>query len=420
MIWVASNDRTAVIIGYDAVSPLGTEFQSQWDRAKEGKSGIRVLTRFQPTVELPVFAAGEVEEIDTGGYDFLKPREMAHWSSPIFKHALLVVHRALKNSGIEIDRALSPRTAVTMSSAIGGMDALIKADRRLVREKRLPLPYVNPNACINMVGGQVAIFAKATGPITSTITACATGATSMITGAMLLALGRAEVAICGAVDFPLIEALVAGFYTMNCLHHQKDGKPRPPQEASSPFSIDRRGFVLSEGAGAIIIATRQFARAHGIPYEIEIAGFSMTADAHHVVVPHLPTVTRCIAEAIEDADLEPDGVDAINAHAASTKVGDQVEYEALKNVFGSRIPPVSANKSLIGHAMGASSAIESIFAVKGMLEDVLPPTINYKPDPDLDLDCVPDRRRRIEQRTVLKNSFGFGGCNSCIIFRRAG
>jgi len=417
---VVSSDRTAVVIGYDAVSPLGTELSSQWERAKAGQSGIGVLTRFQPSVELPVLSAGQVEDIETAEYDFLKPRQMAHWSSPVFKHVLLVVHRALKNSGIEIDKALSPRTAVTVSSAIGGLDAIIQADRRVVREKRLPLPFVNPNSCINMVGGKVAIFANATGPITSTITACATGTTSLITGAMLLAAGRADVAICGAVDFPLVESLVAGFYTMNCLHHQKDREADPPQRASRPFSIDRKGFVVSEGAGAIIIATRQFVRAHGLPNEIEIAGFGMTADAHHVVVPYLPTVTRCIAEAIQDAELKPASIDAVNAHAASTKVGDQIEFEALKNVFGSRIPPVTANKSLIGHAMGASSAIESIFAIKGMLENVLPPTINYNPDPELVLDCVPNRSRTVEQRTVLKNSFGFGGCNACIVFRRTG
>jgi 3-oxoacyl-[acyl-carrier-protein] synthase II len=417
---VVSDDRTAVVIGYDMVSPLGTELQSQWERAEAGQSGIGVLTRFQPSLEFPVFFAGQVADINTAEYDFLKPRPMAHWSSPIFKYALLVVHRALKNSGIEIDKALSPRTAVTMSSAIGGLDAIIQADRRMVREKRLPLPFVNPNACINMVGGKVAIFTNATGPIASTITACATGATSLITGAMLLTSGRAEVAICGAVDFPLVEPLVAGFYTMNCLHYQKDREAESPQRASRPFSVDRKGFVVSEGAGALIIATRQFARAHGIPYEIEIAGFSMTADAHHVVIPHLPTVTRCIAEAIQDAELEPADIDAVNAHAASTKVGDQVEFEALKNVFGSRIPPVTANKSLTGHAMGASSAIESIFSIKGMLENVLPPTINYNPDPELVLDCVPNQSRTVEQRTVLMNAFGFGGCNACIVFRRRG
>lgn len=416
---VVSNDRTAVVVGYDAVSPLGIELQLQWERAKTGQSGIGMLTRFQPSVDFPVCFAGQVKDIETAAYDFLKPRPMAHWSSPIFKYALLVVHRALKNSGIEIDRVLSPRTAVTMSTAIGGLDAIVEADRRMVRDKKLPLPFVNPNACVNMVGGKVAIFANATGPIVSTIAACATGATSLTIGAMLLALNRADIAICGAVDFPLVEPLVAGFYTMNCLHHRKDQEVESPERASRPFSIDRKGFVVSEGAGAIIIASRQFARAHGLPYEIEIAGFSMTADAHHAVVPHLPTVTRCIDEAIKDAGLKPDDIDAVNAHAASTKVGDHVEFEALENVFGSRIPPLTANKSLTGHAMGASSAIESIFSIQGMLEAVLPPTINYKPDPDLALDCVPNQSRVVEQRTLLKNSFGFGGCNTCIVFRRA-
>ena len=410
----------AVVIGYDAVSPLGTDIDTQWARAVKGDSGIGPLTRFSLPPAFPVEIAGEVPPFDTAAYPFLSARKLALWPSPLYKHALLVVHRALVKSGIEITPDLAPRMAVTFSSAVGGQDAVLNADRRMIAAGKLPPPYANPNACINMVGGKVSMLTGATGPILSTITACATGATSMVIGAMLLMSGQADVAICGAVDFAMVEPIVAGFATMNGAFQKKPEQTQStvPEEASRPFSVNRRGFVISEGAGAIILATRAFAKAHGLAHAIEIGGWSMTADAHHFVAPHLPTVTRCIAESIDNAGVALHDVASVNAHAASTKVGDRVEYQALKAVFGKHLPPVTANKSMLGHAMGASSAIESILAMEGMQEDMLLPTINYTPDPDLPLDNLSSSATGLKQEFVLKNAFGFGGCNTCIIFRR--
>lgn len=417
----STDPRQAVILGYDAVSPLGTDLKTQWVRAAEGRSGIGPLTRFEAGPDFPVKIAGQVDDIDTSPYDFLKPRAMANWRSPVFPHALLVVHRALAGIGLEITPEMAPRTAVTFSSAVGGQDAVLAADRRMIARGRLPHPFTNPNSCVNMVGGKVSILTGATGPISATITACATGVTSMIVGAMLLALGKADVCICGAVDFALVEPIVAGFATMNGAYQPKEGEqPEPAGRVSRPFSLNRRGFVISEGAGSIVIATREFAQAHGLPYRVKIAGWSMTSDARHFVAPNLETVTRCMAESIDTAGIRPGDVDAVNAHATSTRVGDQVEADALKAVFGSVVPPVSANKSMIGHAMGASSAIESILAMEGMARGVLLPTINYAPDPDIELDCVAEGARRLDQEFVLKNAFGFGGCNSCIVFQQVG
>jgi 3-oxoacyl-[acyl-carrier-protein] synthase II len=411
--------KKAVIVGYDAVSPLGTDLENQWQRALNGESGIGALTRFSVTDDFPVRIAGQVDEIDTTPYPFLSPRSLALWPSPIFKYAMLVVHRALANSGIEITSDLAPRVAITFSTAVGGQDAVLQADRRMIAEDKLPPPYANPNSCINMVGGKVSILTGATGPITAVITACATGLTSMIIGAMFIDQGLADAVICGAVDFALVEPIAAGFFTMNGAYRPKPGQPADsPERASRPFSIDRRGFVISEGAGCILIAGREFADAHGLDYRVEIAGWSMTSDAHHFVAPHLKTVTRCIAESIDNAGILSHDIQVVNAHAASTQVGDRVEHQALKAVFGDQLPPVSANKSLIGHAMGASSAIESIFALEGMRRGIALPTINYRPDPQLPIDCVPDAARKIEQEHVLKNAFGFGGCNSCMVFRR--
>ncbi len=411
--------KKAVILGYDMVSPLGTALGTQWERAKKGESGIGPLTRFKRPEGFPVRIAGQVDEWDASPYPFLSERNLAQWTSPVFKHAMLVAHRALLKSGVEITSEVAPRTAITFSSAVGGQDAVLKADRRMMAEGRMPHPFTNPNACINMVGGKISILTGATGPITATITACATGVTSMVVGKMLLDQGLADVVICGAVDFPLVEPIVAGFYTMNGAYSPKEGQaPEPPGRASRPFSLDRRGFVVSEGAGCIILASRAFADAHGLRYHIEVAGFGMTSDASHFVAPNFPTVRRAISKAIDDAGVSPEKIACVNAHATSTKVGDRVEFDALSSVFGPKMPPVVANKSVTGHCMGASSAVEAILAMEGMTQGVLPPTINYTPDPEMVLDCVSEGARRLDQEYVLKNAFGFGGCNACVVFKR--
>jgi 3-oxoacyl-[acyl-carrier-protein] synthase II len=408
-----------VIIGYDAVSPLGVDLDTQWQNALAGSSGIGELTRFKLPLDFPVRIAGQAPGIDHLPYPFLTPREQARWPSPIFKYALLTVQRALTRSGLEITPEIAPRTAITYSSAVGGLDAVLMADRTLREAKKLPPPVTNPNACINMVGGMVSIMTKATGPISATITACATGATSLVMGALLLAQDQADVAICGAVDFPLVAPIVAGFATMNGAYQPKADEPHgPPEAASRPFARHRRGFVVSEGAGCILLAKRTFAEAHGLPYGAAVAGWSMTSDAYHFVAPNRVTVERCIRESIARAGLTPADIQAVNAHATATRVGDQVEAEALGSVFEGRVPPITANKSLIGHAMGASSAIEIIFTLEGMAKGCLPPTRNYQNDPGLRLDAVVTQKTNLDQRHVLKNAFGFGGCNTCVVFRR--
>ncbi len=415
------SEARPVVLGYDCASPLGTEFGDQWEKAAEGRSGIGPLTRFPLREKFPVQIAGQVPAVDVAPYPFLSPRKMVHWKSPIFKYGMLVVHRALQKAGLEITAELSPRVATTFSTAIGGLDIVIDADRTMVQSGELPKPYVNPNSCVNMVGGKVSILTNATGPIVTTITACATGSTSMIVGSMMLRSGMADVAICGAVDFPLVESIVAGFATMNGAYQTTPHTPpEAPELASKPFSLNRRGFVASEGAGSIVLATPEFARAHGLKYAIELAGWFMTADAYHYVAPRQETIVHCMKGAIKDAGIAPEDIDTVNAHAASTKLGDEIEYAALKEVFGEKIPPASANKSMIGHAMGASSALESILSMEGMMRDTVLPTINYDPDPSLPIDCVPGAARTLRQEFVLKNAFGFGGCNACIVFRRVG
>ena len=412
--------KKIVILGFDAVTPLGTSLDQQWWRLCQGDSGIGRLTRFAVVDDFPVRIAGQIADEPLPNYPFLSARHQAVWFSPIFKYGMLTAVRALENSGIGQSAApgLAARLAVTYSSAIGGLDAVLTADRRLIGGK-LPHPYANPNSCINMIGGKIAMETGATGPIFAPISACATGLSSILTAALLIQADRADAAICGAVDCPLVEPITAGFSTMNGAFHDKEGEEDEPRAASRPFAVNRRGFVISEGAGALIVASADFALAHGLKPRAELGGWSMTSDAHHFVAPHLPTVVRCMAEAITDAGLKPGDIDAVNAHATSTKSGDLVEYQALRQVFGDKIPPVTANKSQIGHCMGAASAVETVFALRGLAENTLPPTINYLPDPEVDIaDCLGDAARRLDQRFVLKNSFGFGGCNACAVFAR--
>ena len=301
------------------------------------KAASAALSRFPLKDDFPVRIAGQVPDIEGIAYPFLSARHQAAWFSPVFKYGLLSVTRALERSGIDIDASLAPRVAVTFSSAVGGLDAVLQADRKLQTDNKLPHPYTNPNSCINMVGGKVAMLTGAQGPITATITACATGLTSMLVGAMLLEANRADIAICGAVDCALVEPIVAGFFTMNGVFNPKKGQENePPAKASRPFSLNRRGFVISEGAGAVILADKDFADAHGLKYTVELAGWSMTSDAHHFVMPYMETIRRCMEEAICDAGVVVDDIDAINAHATSTRIGDKVEFDALQAVFGDR------------------------------------------------------------------------------------
>ncbi|MGD9209465.1 MAG: beta-ketoacyl-[acyl-carrier-protein] synthase family protein [Desulfobacteraceae bacterium] len=412
-------DRTPVIIGFDAVSPLGIVLEEQWQKALSGRSGVGPLTRFALFPDFPVRVAGQVLPIDHLDYTFLNPEEQSRWVSPIYKYAFLTVQRALERSGLVISSESADRVAVTYSSAFGGLDAILTADRKIAAHDFL-VDYQNyPNVCAGMIGTGIARSINSKGPVIPCVGACASGVMSLLIGAMLLAQDRADVVVCGAVDFPLVEPIVAGFAAVNMAYSPKEGQRLMlPQACSRPFSVDRQGVVIAEGAGCILLATRQFAKDNGLNAAVEIAGWNMTTDAHEQVTPCYESVTRCISGSIENAKLKPDAIHAVNAHANGTCDGDQVEADALRKVFNGNVPPITANKSLFGHAIGASSAIESVLTITAMLAEELPPTINYQPDPALALDSVIPNRHKLIQEYVLKNAFSFTGCNACVIFRR--
>ncbi|MBN2192086.1 MAG: beta-ketoacyl-[acyl-carrier-protein] synthase family protein [Polyangiaceae bacterium] len=410
-----SRPHRPVVLGYDAVSPLGVDFDAEWERAVAGASGVGPLTRFPLTERFPVRLAGQVPACDFSPYPFLSPRKLAAWSSPVFAHAILVAHRALARAGIVVDDQLSPRVAVTFGTAVGGLDAVLAADRALMTAGTLPMPWMNPNSCVNMPTGAVAMSLNATGPIVTPVTACATGATSIALGALMLENDMADVAICGAVDFSLVEPIVAGFASMNGAYKSRPGERAA--EVSRPFSAGRAGFIVAEGAACIVLSTPAFARTHGLTPKCVLLGWAMNADAHKPVAPRRDTIGRCMQLALERAGCRPEEVDAISAHAASTSTGDRVEADALGDVFGAAVPPLSALKSQTGHMMGASSAIETVFAIEGLRRSLLTPTLNYVPDPEFRVDAATETRR-LDQRVVLKNSFGFGGANTCLILHQ--
>ncbi|MCP4602123.1 MAG: beta-ketoacyl-[acyl-carrier-protein] synthase family protein [Proteobacteria bacterium] len=415
----SNHKKDIVIAGYDMVSPLGTELEAQWEAFAASRSGVQWVSRFEPRDSDQVRVAGQVPKIDFSRYGFFSERDEANWFSPVIFHSMLVAQRAIEHAGLAIGPENAGRIGITFSSAIGGLDAMIQAEDK-VRNGLTPHPFTNPNGCLNLIGGKVSILTGAKGPIFSPVAACATGAASVATAAMLLMTDRADAVIAGASDFPVIRSLLASFASMNGAF--KSFKPtdracNDPAQVSRPFSIDRKGFVVSEGAAALIVTTRNYAEKNGLQIRGVVEGIGMTSDAKHYVAPNLPTIVTCISEAIRDAGLSPIDIDAVNAHAASTNVGDAVETKALAEVFGSEHNlPVTANKSQIGHTMGASSAIELILTLEGLKRSLLLPTINYDSDPKLPtIDAVAEGCRSFKHRHVLTNSFGFGGCNVCLV-----
>ncbi len=414
----ATQKDDIVIVGYDMVTPLGSEPEAQWEAFAAGRSGVDWVSRFTVTEEFPVRVSGEVPRIDFSKYDFWSERDEANWFSPVIFHSMLVAQRACRHAGLTIDESNAGRVGITFSSAIGGLDAMIGAEAKL-RAGRTPHPFTGPNGCLNLVAGKVSILTGAQGPIFSPVAACATGAASVANAALLLQSGRADVVIAGACDFPVIPSLLASFASMNGAFKsdkETDRAHRDPTKVSRPFSLDRKGFVVSEAAAALIVTTSSYAEQHQLPVRGVIRGIGMTSDAKHYVAPNLPTIVTCIRQALAEAELDPGDIDAVNAHAASTAVGDRIEVNAIAEVFGAdRNMPITANKAQIGHSMGASSAVELICAIEGLRRGILLPTINYNADPKLPLDGLAAKARELPQRAVLKNSFGFGGCNVCLV-----
>jgi len=414
-------NRRVYVVGYGAATPLGSTFAKTWQRAVKGEAGFRKVTRCK--VESACDIVGEIPDWFPLELDFTDAKEVYNWNAAFVILTMEVCKAALENAGIIMDDHIAPRMACLVGSALNGADAYRVAMHDL--EHRGPLrvsPYLLPNLCANLPSGKAGMLLKFTGPIFSPQGACASGNHAIGIGARMIRDGDCDFVLAGGADAPILPELIHGFANMNATIkvHPGDRAYNDHVQVSRPFSIDRKGFVLSEGAGVVVLAAEEVIKAHGLMPRAEVLGVGWTSDAYHYTSPNPHTIVRAIRETIEDAGLEPANVHYINAHGTSTPKGDKVEIKCLREVFGRNIEkiPVSSNKSQLGHTLGATAAIEAALTIEGMREGIILPTINHIPDPELsDIDVVPNMTRRQKYEIALSNAFGFGGTNCCVIFR---
>ena len=417
----APKNRKVFVVGYGTATPLGSTFEKTWRRAVKGEAGFRKVTRCQ--VESACNIVGEIPDWNPLDLDFIDAKEMYNWNAAFVILTMAVCREALENAGITMDDRIAPRMACLIGSALNGPDAFRIAMQDL--EHRGPLrvsPYLLPNLCANVPAGKAGMLLKFTGPIFSPQGACASGNHAIGLGARMIRDGDCDFVLAGGADAPILPELIHGFANMNATIkvHPEDRAYSDPAQASRPFSFDRKGFVLSEGAGVVVLAAEELIKTYGLKARAEVLGVGWTSDAYHYTSPNPTTIIRAIRETIEDAGLKPADIEYINAHGTSTPKGDRTEVKCLREVFGKTIEriPVSSNKSQLGHTLGATAAIEAALTIEAMGRGLILPTINHLPDPDFsDIDVVSNVVRKKKYEIALSNAFGFGGTNCCVIFR---
>jgi len=408
--------KRVVITGLGVISPVGNDKDSFWQALKAGVSGIGPITRFDAD-EMPTRIAAEVRGFDPGPFlDRKEAKRMDRYS----QYAVAAAKMAWQDAGLDMERVDPWRVGVVFATGIGGMETF-EAQSRTLLEKgpgRVS-PFFVPMMTANMGAGQIAIHLGARGNNFTINTACASGTNAVGEALRVLQRGEAEIVITGGSEASVTPLALAGFGAMKALSTRNE----VPQAASRPFDRQRDGFVLGEGAGVLILETLEHARARGARIYAEVAGYGCTADAYHITAPEPEGegAARAMALALADGDLRPEDVDYINAHGTSTELNDRIETLAIKKVFGSHAYrlAVSSIKSMIGHLLGAAGAVELVATALTIYEGIIPPTINYEdPDPDCDLDYVPNQARQQEVRAALSNSFGFGGHNAVVLLKR--
>jgi 3-oxoacyl-[acyl-carrier-protein] synthase II len=410
------NAGRVVITGMGAITPLGNSVAEFWQGCIEGRSGIGPLTRIDPG-DYPIRIAGEVRGFDPNDYvDRRQARRMARFS----QLAIAATHQAIEDACLDLGREDPTRVGVLLGNGIGGWPNTDEAMRTILTKGGLRVdPLFLPKMLPNMAAAQVSLVFGAKGYSNTVITACAAGTQALGDALDVIRAGRADVILAGGTEAGICELGLSSFAVMRALSTRN----AEPEKASRPFDAERDGFVAAEGAAIFVLESLEHARGRGAPILAELAGYGACNDAYHLVAP-CPDgegAIRTIRWALEDAGVSPEEVDYINAHGTSTPLNDVSETAAIKSVFGEhayRIP-ISATKSMIGHAFGAAGALESVPCVMTLQTGIIHPTINYEhPDPECDLDYVPNVARRADVRTVLKNSFGFGGQNACLVFKR--
>ena len=404
--------RRVVVTGLGILSPIGNTVDDAWHSCIEGISGIT-------TVDVglennPVKIGGRLKNFDPANFlDFKEIRRI----DPFIQYGIIAANQSIENSGI-LDSSIDlTKVGVNFGAGIGGIDTIEK-NKILLEERgyKKVSPFFVPGSIVNMISGLVSIKHGFMGPNTSVVTACSTGNHCIGTAARSIACGEADVMIAGGAEMASTPLSIAGFISARALSMNPN-----PEAASRPWDKDRDGFVLSDGAGSLVIEDYEHAKARGATIHAEIIGFGTSSDAYHMTAPPEDGrgATLAMSNAIDDAEINSSEIDYINAHGTSTPLGDIAETIALKNVFGNVVPQISSTKSMTGHTLGAAGAIESIFCIKAINEGIVPPTINLdNPDPLCDLNYTPlvSTEKKIE--VAMNNSFGFGGTNSTLVFKK--
>ncbi|MEJ5338165.1 MAG: beta-ketoacyl-ACP synthase II [Aquificaceae bacterium] len=410
--------RRVVITGLGAVTPIGTGVEKFWENLVAGVSGIDTIKRFDPVeIGLSVHIAGEVKDFDPEKYFDRKDVQKV---SDFIKFAVAASEEAIKDSGILESKVDPYRVGVIIGTGIGGLRD-IEEQQKVLMEKgpRRVSPFFIPYGISNMASGLVAIRSGFKGPNYCVVSACATGNHAIGDAMRLIQKGDIDVAIAGGCESAITPLGVAGFASMRALSTRND----EPQKASRPFDRDRDGFVMGEGAGILVLEEYEHAKARGARIYAELVGYGATDDAYHITAPCADGegAYMCMKLALEDAGVRPEEIDYINAHGTSTPLNDKSETLAIKRLFGEHAYrlKISSNKSMIGHLLGAAGAVEAVATVKTIETGIIPPTINLEnPDPECDLDYVPNRSISYSVNYALSNSFGFGGTNACLLFKR--
>jgi len=408
--------RRVVVTGVGVISALGTGVEKNWDALIKGKSGIDRITRFDAS-ELPTQIAGEVK--DFNAEDFIDKKEIKKMDLFI-QYALGAAELAMQDSGLQITEENAERVGVLVGAGLGGLPAIERYhEASLEGGYKKISPFFIPMLIINLAPGQISIKYGAKGPNLSSVSACATGTHSIGDAFRMIQRGDADAMIAGGTESTITPLGVGGFNVMKALSTRNED----PAKASRPFEKNRDGFVMSEGAGILILEEYESAKNRGAKIYAEICGYGLSGDAHHLTAPAPggEGAARCIKMALSTAGVNPAEVDYINAHGTSTHFNDLYETMAIKTVLGDHAHKVmiSSTKSMTGHALGAAGGIEAVYSVLAMDRGVVPPTINYEePDPECDLDYVPNEARKADVKIALSNSFGFGGTNATLLFKK--
>ena len=407
--------RRVVVTGLGMVTPLGTGVEKNWEAVCAGKSGLGTISRFDAS-EYPCRIAGEVKDFDAE--DFMDKKQVRRFD--VFIHyAVASAKMAMEDAGLKIDSSNENRIGCLTGSGLGGLTTLEHYHRVLLEKGPQKIsPFFIPAIIANMVPGQIAIEFGAKGPNTSIVTACAASSHAVGEAFKLIREGVSDAMITGGAESVITPLAVGGFCAMRALSTRND----EPEKASRPFELNRDGFVMGEGSGILILEELTHALDRGVNIYAEVAGYGLSGDAYHISAPAPDGsgAISCMSMAIEDAGLEPENIDYINAHGTSTKLNDEAENRAVKAVFGDHAYKLamSSTKSMTGHLLGGAGGVESIYSVLAINRGVIPPTINYEtPDPECDLDYVPNEARITRVRAVMSNSFGFGGTNASLLFK---